>query len=202
MSERQVKLQKKFKIVSLGESGVGKSSLVLKFVKGQFHELPMPTIGAAFLTKKVALEENQVVMFDIWDTAGQERFHSILPLYYRGAHAAIVVYDITKMDTFIRAKDWVEELQRYASKDIVLTLIGNKVDLTADRMVKYDAAAAFAEANEMIFFESSAKSNINVNNIFETIADKLKKKGVDAEDSTRGRIRLHQRSKRRNKCCS
>ena len=202
MSERQVKLQKKFKIVSLGESGVGKSSLVLKFVKGQFHELPMPTIGAAFLTKKVALEENQVVMFDIWDTAGQERFHSILPLYYRGAHAAIVVYDITKMDTFLRAKDWVEELQRYASKDIVLTLIGNKVDLTADRMVKYDAAAAFAEANEMIFFESSAKSNINVNNIFETIADKLKKKGVDAEDSTRGRIRLHQRSKRRNKCCS
>ena len=161
MSERQVKVQKKFKIVSIGESGVGKSSLVLKFVKGQFHELPMPTIGAAFLTKKISLEENHVVMFDIWDTAGQERFHSILPLYYRGAHAAIVVYDITKMDTFIRAKDWVEELQRYASKDIVLTLIGNKVDLTASRMVQYDAAAAFAEANEMIFFESNANFRAN-----------------------------------------
>ena len=96
----------KFKLVTLGESGVGKSSIILQAVKGQFHEVPMPTIGAAFLNKEVVVESDKEVRvesdkevrveFDIWDTAGQERFHSILPLYYRGANAAIVVYDITK----------------------------------------------------------------------------------------------------------
>ena len=88
----------KFKLVTLGESGVGKSSIILQAVKGQFHEVPMPTIGAAFLNKEVVVESDKEVRveFDIWDTAGQERFHSILPLYYRGAIDAIVVYDITK----------------------------------------------------------------------------------------------------------
>ena len=107
--DREQEISSKFKLVSLGESGVGKSSLVLQFVKGQFHEIPMPTIGAAFLTKTVCLEE-ETVTFEIWDTAGQERFNSILPMYYRGAHAAIVVYDITMRDTFERAKGWVDEL--------------------------------------------------------------------------------------------
>ncbi|CAH3853578.1 unnamed protein product [Pieris brassicae] len=122
-----------FKLVLLGESAVGKSSLVLRFVKGQFHEYQESTIGAAFLTQTLCLDDT-TVKFEIWDTAGQERYHSLAPMYYRGAQAAIVVYDITNQDTFGRAKNWVKELQRQASPSIVIALAGNKSDMAAKRM--------------------------------------------------------------------
>merc|ERR1719222_1552705 len=126
-----------FKLVLLGESAVGKSSLVLRFVKGQFHEFQESTIGAAFLTQTVCLDDT-TVKFEIWDTAGQERYHSLAPMYYRGAQAAIVVYDITNADTFERAKTWVKELQRQASPNIVIALAGNKADLTTNRIAEYE----------------------------------------------------------------
>ncbi|KAM7371604.1 hypothetical protein PAMP_008823 [Pampus punctatissimus] len=125
-----------FKLVLLGESAVGKSSLVLRFVKGQFHEYQESTIGAAFLTQTVCLDDT-TVKFEIWDTAGQERYHSLAPMYYRGAQAAIVVYDITNTDTFTRAKNWVKELQRQASPNIVIALAGNKADLANKRAVDF-----------------------------------------------------------------
>lgn len=128
-----------FKLVLLGESAVGKSSLVLRFVKGQFHEFQESTIGAAFLTQTLCLDDT-TVKFEIWDTAGQERYHSLAPMYYRGAQAAIVVYDITNTDTFVRAKNWVKELQRQARPDIVIALAGNKSDLGQKRMVEYEEA--------------------------------------------------------------
>ena len=103
-------------LVLLGESAVGKSSLVLRFGKGQFNEFEQSTIGAAFFTKTVCLEDTTVKL-EIWDTAGQERYHSLVPMYYRGAQAAIVVYDVTKADTFERAKSWVKELQRKVERD-------------------------------------------------------------------------------------
>ena len=110
-----------FKLVLLGEAAVGKSSVVLKFVKGQFHEYQEGTIGAAFLTQTVNLDDT-TVMFEIWDTAGPERYHSLAPMYYRGAQAAIVMYDVTTQDTFARAKTWVKELMRQASPNIVIAL--------------------------------------------------------------------------------
>ncbi|KHJ88154.1 Ras family protein [Oesophagostomum dentatum] len=106
----------------------GKSSLVLRFVKGQFHEYQESTIGAAFLTQTVCLDD-ATVKFEIWDTAGQERYHSLAPMYYRGAQAAIVVYDITNQESFQKAKNWVKELQRQASPNIVMALAGNKADM-------------------------------------------------------------------------
>ncbi|CAN6481759.1 unnamed protein product [Victoria cruziana] len=99
------------KLVLLGDMGTGKSSLVLRFVKGQFYEFQESTIGAAFFTQTVAVE-GRSVKFEIWDTAGQERYHSLAPMYYRGAAAAIVVYDMTNPDSFDRAKKWVEELRQ------------------------------------------------------------------------------------------
>ncbi|WRT64358.1 uncharacterized protein IL334_001290 [Kwoniella shivajii] len=119
------------KLVLLGEAAVGKSSLVLRFCQGDFNENTSPTIGAAFLTQKCRLE-NRIVKFEIWDTAGQERFHSLAPMYYRNAQAAVVVYDITKAASLEKAKAWVKELQRQANANIVIALVGNKLDLVSE----------------------------------------------------------------------
>ncbi|KAM6373666.1 ras-related protein Rab-5A isoform 1-T6 [Alca torda] len=157
-----------FKLVLLGESAVGKSSLVLRFVKGQFHEFQESTIGAAFLTQTVCLDDT-TVKFEIWDTAGQERYHSLAPMYYRGAQAAIVVYDITNEESFARAKNWVKELQRQASPNIVIALAGNKADLANKRAVDFQEAQAYADDNSLLFMETSAKTSMNVNEIFMAI---------------------------------
>jgi len=116
------------KLVLLGEAAVGKSSVVLRFVSNEFQPNKEPTIGAAFLTQKCRLED-RVLRYEIWDTAGQERFHSLAPMYYRNAQAAVVVYDITKASSLEKAKSWVKELQRQANPNIVIALAGNKLDL-------------------------------------------------------------------------
>ena len=162
----------KFKLVLLGKSDVGKSSLVLRFGKGKFYEFQDATIGAAFLTQNVCLGYT-TVKFEIWDTAGQERFHSLAPMYYRNAQAAVVVYDITNADTFERAKKGVGEFQRQALPDTVLALAGNKSDFETRRTVEYDKASAYAEENGLLFMETSAKNGNNVNEIFSAIARKL-----------------------------
>merc|ERR1712178_567208 len=144
-----------FKLVLLGDSAVGKSSLVLRFVRGQFFEYQESTIGAAFLTQNVSLND-YTVKFEIWDTAGQERYHSLAPMYYRGAAAAVVVYDITNADSFARAKSWVKELQ-------------------SKRKVEAQEANEYAKDNGLFFMETSAKTALNVEELFKAIAKKLPK---------------------------
>ena len=124
--------------------GAGKSSLVLRFVKGQFFEYQESTIGAAFLTQTVATSD-VTVKFEIWDTAGQERYHSLAPMYYRGAAAAIVVYDITSQASYARAKTWVRELQRQGNANLVMALAGNKSDMADSRQVTTEEAKAYAD---------------------------------------------------------
>ena len=163
-----------FKLVLLGDSAVGKSSLVLRFVRGQFFEYQESTIGAAFLTQTVALNDT-TVKFEIWDTAGQERYHSLAPMYYRGAAAAIVVYDITSEESFERAKAWVSELQRQGNPNIVIALAGNKTDLSIKRKVQAEDAEAYTKEAGIMFMETSAKTASNVNELFVAIARALPK---------------------------
>uniref|UniRef100_A0A8B9H2F0 RAB5A, member RAS oncogene family, a n=1 Tax=Astyanax mexicanus TaxID=7994 RepID=A0A8B9H2F0_ASTMX len=165
-----------FKLVLLGESAVGKSSLVLRFVKGQFHEFQESTIGAAFLTQTVCLDDT-TVKFEIWDTAGQERYHSLAPMYYRGAQAAIVVYDITNEESFARAKNWVKELQRQASPNIVIALSGNKADLANKRAVDFQYLTMF-ETNQSTVFK-----------VEELISKRLPKSEPQAAGTNSGRSR-------------
>lgn len=129
---------------------------------------------AAFLTQTVQLDES-TVKFEIWDTAGQERYRSLAPMYYRGAAAAIVVYDITNPDSFTGAKSWVKELQRRGDPNVVIALAGNKADLESRRKVEFEEANAYAEENGILHLETSAKNANNVKALFVEIAKKLPK---------------------------
>lgn len=171
-----------YKLVLLGESAVGKSSLVLRFVKGQFFEFQESTIGAAFLTQAVVVDDC-TVKYEIWDTAGQERYHSLAPMYYRGAAAAVVVYDITNKQSFERAKTWIKELQRQGASKIVIALAGNKIDVQEGQEVPREEAQAYAEENDIFFLETSAKTDHNVSELFVEIARRLPKDAQSSADA-------------------
>merc|ERR1711865_1085960 len=153
-------------------SAVGKSSLVLRFVRGQFFEFQEPTIGAAFLTQNVSLND-YTVKFEIWDTAGQEKYHSLAPMYYRGAAAAIVVYDITRKQSFETLKNWVKELKQLGPSDIVIAIAGNKCDLADQREVPLETARAYADQINALYTETSAKQDKNVTALFIDISKRL-----------------------------
>ncbi|ADM12002.1 Rab5-like GTPase [Encephalitozoon intestinalis ATCC 50506] len=166
-----------FKMVVLGYYSVGKSSLVLKYVKGEFNPNEESTIGASFLTKTVFTPEGSI-KFEIWDTAGQERYNSLIPMYYRGAQVALIVYDITSVESFETAKRWVEELSFEKPREFIKVLIGNKSDLEEDRKVEFQQGKEYADSQNLLFFESSAKTGKNIAEIFNAIAEKVPKEEV------------------------
>uniref|UniRef100_A0A2K6KUF6 RAB5A, member RAS oncogene family n=1 Tax=Rhinopithecus bieti TaxID=61621 RepID=A0A2K6KUF6_RHIBE len=180
---------RQFKLVLLGESAVGKPSLVLRFVKGQCHEFQENS--ADFLTQT----------FEIWDPAGQEQYHSLAPMYCGGAQTAIVVYNITNEESFA-----TEELQRQACPDIVIALSGNKADLANKRAVDFQEVQPYADDNSLLFMKTSAKTSMNVNEMFMAIAKKLpKNEPRNAEVcSARGRgVALTEPTQpTRSQCCS
>ena len=184
------------KLVIVGESAVGKTSLALRYSRDVFRQYIDSTVGAAFFTRTIRLNETRLKLH-IWDTAGQERYHSIAPLYYRGANGAIVVYDITSLHSFERAKRWVNELKKSSCRDMVMVLSGNKADLACERQVEQSQGEAFAEENGMLFMETSAKTAMNVNELFLAVVknhkiDSTKEKGLDIRKS----------GNRRRRCCS
>ncbi|KCV69358.1 Ras-like protein Rab-5A, variant [Fonticula alba] len=194
-----------YKLVLLGDSSVGKSSLALRFVRGQFQEFQESTIGAAFMTQSVQCSDGTTVKFEIWDTAGQERYHSLAPMYYRGAHCAVVVYDISDASTFTRAKSWVRELQRQAPPNIIIALAGNKLDLSHSRQVSEEEASAYAAENKLLFVEASAKTDANVKLIFTRVAEAIPKSDAAtaaprSQDTSSKTVNLGEEDNRR-KCC-
>ncbi|XP_063933192.1 ras-related protein Rab-5A-like isoform X3 [Zophobas morio] len=168
-----------FKLVLLGESAVGKSSLVSRFVKGDFNEYQESTIGAAFLTQTVRFND-YTVKFEIWDTAGQERYHSLAPMYYRNSPCAIVVYDVSNYETYTRAKAWIKELQCQGSADIIIALAGNKSDVS-EHIVDPEEVQSYASEHGIIFMETSAKTGSKVNELFLEIARRLPKNEIRQE---------------------
>ncbi|XP_034549499.1 ras-related protein Rab-17-like [Notolabrus celidotus] len=160
------------KMVLLGGSGVGKSSLAQRFVKEEFRNTS-PTVGCAYLTRMVHLSDVSLRL-EIWDTAGQEKYHSVTPLYYRGAHAALLVYDISKRETFIRVQMWLKELEKhYIPESTVVWLVGNKGDLAQVRRVSVQEGQSLASDKGLYFTETSALSGDQVSNLLLDVAHRV-----------------------------
>jgi len=161
-----------FKLVLIGDSGVGKSCLLLRFADDAFTESYISTIGVDFRFRTVKIDK-KIVKLQIWDTAGQERFRTITSAYYRGADGIIMVYDVTSMDSFDHVNDWLKEVNRYASEGTCKLLVGNKSDRTIDKVVTTEQAKEFADELGIEFLETSAKSAKNVEEAFLTMAGEL-----------------------------
>ncbi|KAK2407312.1 hypothetical protein P8452_69397 [Trifolium repens] len=154
-----------FKIVMTGDSGVGKSQLMNRYVRNEFYMNSKATIGVEFLSKTVHMD-HKLVKAQIWDTAGQERYSAITAAYYRGATGALITYDITKRHTFTNIEKWLDELHRHADKNIVVMLVGNKTDLSSIREVPVEEAKEFAKEKGLFFLETSALDSNNVEPAF------------------------------------
>ncbi|XP_066062953.1 ras-related protein Rab-11A-like isoform X1 [Chamaea fasciata] len=157
-----------FKVVLIGDSGVGKSNLLSRFTRNEFSLESKSTIGVEFATRSIQVD-NKTVKAQIWDTAGQERYRAITSAYYRGAVGALLVYDIAKYLTYENAERWLKELQDHADANIVIMLVGNKSDLRHLRAVPTDEARSFAEKNGLSFLETSALDSTNVETAFHNI---------------------------------
>lgn len=188
-----------FKLVLLGDSSVGKSSIVQRFVKDNFDDMRESTIGAAFSSQTIRIETadgtQESVKFEIWDTAGQERYKSLAPMYYRNANAALVVYDVTQPDSLLKARNWVDELKdKVGQSDLVIFLVGNKVDIVQEdasrRAVQTDEASQYAQDQNLLFTEVSAKTGEQIKETFQQIGARLyelKKDELGKSQSDRSR---------------
>ncbi|XP_072976604.1 ras-related protein Rab11C [Typha angustifolia] len=175
-----------FKIVLIGDSGVGKSNILSRFTKNEFSLDSKSTIGVEFATKTLQIE-GKTIKAQIWDTAGQERYRAITSAYYRGALGAFLVYDITKKQTFDNVQRWLRELRDHADSNIVIMMAGNKSDLKHLRAVSEDEAQLLAEKEGLSFLETSALEAVNIEKAFQTILTEIyhivSKKALAAQEA-------------------
>ena len=155
-----------FKILLLGDAGVGKSSIILRYTKNEFNAKMVSSIGVDFKTKDIIVNDKRVKL-QIWDTAGHERFRTITTSYYRGAHGIVTVFDLTDRESFEHIEKWLDEINKYAKENVMRFLIGNKSDLVDKRQVQYEEARALSNRLNIYYVETSAKNNINVSDFFQ-----------------------------------
>jgi len=179
-----------FKLLLIGDSGVGKSCLLLRFADDTYTESYISTIGVDFKIRTIELN-GKTIKLQIWDTAGQERFRTITSSYYRGAHGIIVVYDVTDQVSFNNVKQWLQEIDRYACENVNKLLVGNKSDLVTKKVVDMNTAKEFADGLGIPFLETSAKNATNVEQAFILMATEIKNRmqlSAQAPSNTKNNI--------------
>eukprot|EP01105_Mastigella_eilhardi_P022736 TRINITY_DN5649_c0_g1_i6.p1 TRINITY_DN5649_c0_g1~~TRINITY_DN5649_c0_g1_i6.p1 ORF type:complete len:228 (+),score=58.69 TRINITY_DN5649_c0_g1_i6:79-684(+) len=178
-----------FKYIIIGDTGVGKSCLLLQFTDKRFQPVHDVTIGVEFGARMITIDDKQIKL-QIWDTAGQENFRSITRSYYRGAAGALLVYDISRRETFNHLGSWLEDAKQHGNQDVTIVLIGNKLDLDSQRAVSKSEGEAFAKEHGLLFLETSAKTNEHVEEAFVSTAkqiyDRIQRGAVDVSNEAFG----------------
>lgn len=189
----------RYKFVVVGDSAVGKSCIATRYIHNHFYEFQEPTIGAAFMIKNLNINEKEIKL-EIWDTAGQERYRSLAPMYYRNSNVALVVYDITKKLSFESAKIWIEEIRRRSHSNCIIVLLGNKYDLEKEIEINENEVNDYIEQKNIMHFKTSAKTGLNIDNLFNTIINKLieqNNEGIIKEND----VNINNEIKEYKKCC-
>lgn len=210
------------KIIIIGDSSVGKSNILAVYNDGKFNENLQPSIGVEFIAKNIEIE-NTKFRLQIWDTAGQESFLSMTKVYYKNSCCAFIVYDITEKKSFDHVEFWLNELKNEAPESILYVLIGNKSDLYEKRVISFEQGSDYAKKHKMIFFETSARNKIDIDNIFKETVKRINKnikegvynldddscgvklcnsrKNVNIEDFDVDLSTIGENKKKKKKCC-
>lgn len=204
----QEEIDTKIKVMLLGESQTGKTSLIQRYVKNNFSLGYITTVGIDFQVKILTLKDKNIKL-QIWDTAGQERFKNITKNYFQSSDGFVVAYDITSRNSFVSVSTWLKEIQNNAPEDTKKILIGNKCDLT-NREVSFEEGKNLASENKMQFFETSAKNDINVKETFEAIALEIIQSLENNESQSRNSLVIdretakdsEKKKEEKKKCCN
>ena len=163
-----------YKVLLLGDSSVGKTCVLLRYCDKTFQEAHLSTIGLDYRLKTMTLENGKNIKLQIWDTAGQDRFRAITKNYYKGANGIILIYDVTNLQTYENVKNWINQIREEANPNVVIYLAGNKIDVNEElRVVRTEEGQKIADEYNLPFYETSAKSGININEIFEDLVKKV-----------------------------
>ena len=192
-----------YKILVLGDTSVGKSCLLLRFCDNSFQEAHLTTIGLDFRLKTINLKDGRKVKIQIWDTAGEDRFRSITRNYYKGAKGILLIFDVTDKETFTHVRDWIERIHEESPEGITICLVGNKIDMNESRVISNEEGKKLADEFKIPSFETSAKSNIGVEEVFTYLVKEVDTIYMNEHKEEVGRKTvLNQKTKnKKKKCC-
>ena len=188
-----------FKILLLGDSEVGKSCFLMRYSENVFVENYITTIGLDYKLKYVKLDSGKTVKVQLWDTAGQDKYRTIAKNYFKGSHGILLLYDITKQSSYDNIREWIHDIKEEVSEKAIIFLIGNKIDMTDKRKISKEKGEELAEEYKIPFFEASAKTGENVDEVFKALYKKISEV-YDDMDRIRGG-KLIKRQKNKGKCC-
>ena len=188
-----------FKILLLGDSEVGKSCFLMRYSDNVFVENYITTIGLDYKLKSVKLDSGKTIKVQLWDTAGQDKYRTIAKNYFKGSHGILLLYDVTKQSSFQNIRDWIQDIREEDSQKAIIFLIGNKIDLVDKRKISKEKGIELAEEYKLPFFEASAKSGENVDEVFKALYKKISEVYGDLEKEMG--TKLNKRKKNKSKCC-
>ena len=188
-----------FKILMLGDSEVGKSCFLMRYSDNVFVENYITTIGLDYKLKTIKLDSGKVIKVQLWDTAGQDKYRTIAKNYYKGSHGILLLYDITKISSFENIREWIQDIRQEVSPKSIIFLIGNKIDLTDQRKISKEQGEELAEEFKIPFFEASAKSGENVDEVFKALYEKIIE--VYGYLEREKGSKLKKKKKNKGKCC-